>query len=188
MIKKCSQCKKDFKTSKFMTKYCGRKCYALRRAKPKITKKCLVCNTIFHVRTGLARRKLCSRKCSNIYKSKIFYKKCQICGTQFATWPARERWSIAKYCSRSCYHKSRRTNGYLVKKTRNSLEYKKWIGKIKARDGHRCQGCGCIDGPLHAHHIVPMAEDLSKALDLDNGVTLCVPCHQLEHPGNPLIG
>lgn len=49
------------------------------------------------------------------------------------------------------------------------------------RDGHRCTvsrllGGVCSDGPLHAHHIVPVGEG-GQAFDLDNVGTTCAAHH-----------
>ena len=43
----------------------------------------------------------------------------------------------------------------------------------------RCQMCGSIDR-LQAHHIRSVRR-ISTMLDLDNGMTLCFPCHSLQH-------
>jgi 5-methylcytosine-specific restriction endonuclease McrA len=41
---------------------------------------------------------------------------------------------------------------------------------------------------IQAHHIIHMSNDISKALEVDNGVTLCLKCHQKEHPNIKLFG
>lgn len=63
---------------------------------------------------------------------------------------------------------------------RNSYKAKEWTRKVKERDGYKCVKCGAI-GKLHAHHVVRWRKDASKRFDVGNGITLCVPCHQLEH-------
>ena len=57
-----------------------------------------------------------------------------------------------------------------------------WREKVLEKDGNKCVCCGS-DGPLHAHHILPYAiyEELRE--DVDNGVTLCVDCHNRFHAG-----
>ena len=37
---------------------------------------------------------------------------------------------------------------------------------------------------IHAHHVIPISEDSSKALDPDNGIPLCKKCHILTHNPN----
>lgn len=88
---------------------------------------------------------------------------------------------------------------------RSLPEYLSWRFSIYGRDNHRCQDCGVRGSKrvsLHAHHIEHFSTILSKynitsaeeavacpALwDLDNGVTLCVDCHQTRHAGTTLRG
>lgn len=59
-------------------------------------------------------------------------------------------------------------------------EYDEWRQAVKERDDYTCQDCGSR-GEVHAHHIVPMGEDLSLALQTENGVTLCKECHYRRH-------
>lgn len=52
-----------------------------------------------------------------------------------------------------------------------------------ARDGHRCTvsrllGGPCSDGPLHAHHIVPVA-DGGDPFDAENVGTTCASHHPM---------
>ncbi|MCA1670460.1 MAG: HNH endonuclease [Thermomicrobia bacterium] len=49
----------------------------------------------------------------------------------------------------------------------------------KQRDGYRCVRCGEGDAILHAHHVIHRSDGGSD--DLDNLITLCVPCHRKEH-------
>lgn len=61
---------------------------------------------------------------------------------------------------------------------RDETAQKAWRAKIFQRDGYTCQCCGdAKGGNLNAHHIVPHSKDKSIAWDLDNGITLCKPCH-----------
>jgi 5-methylcytosine-specific restriction endonuclease McrA len=56
------------------------------------------------------------------------------------------------------------------------------------RDGEQCQDCGLprdehrdtFDRDLEVHHITPVSEGGAK-LDMENLVTLCVPCHLERH-------
>jgi len=52
----------------------------------------------------------------------------------------------------------------------------KWAMEVKKRDGLKCQHCGSQNN-LHAHHIVKWKLDEKLRFDLDNGITLCCPCH-----------
>lgn len=62
---------------------------------------------------------------------------------------------------------------------RKSLEYRIWRRSVFERDKYACVICGKADsGNLNADHIKPFALFPELRFDLDNGRTLCVPCHR----------
>jgi len=63
-------------------------------------------------------------------------------------------------------------------KIRSSFEYKAWRTRVFQRDDYTCRICGIRGGKLHADHILPFARYPELRLELDNGRTLCVPCHK----------
>lgn len=80
----------------------------------------------------------------------------------------------------------------LVQLVRNSEPAIRWRQAVYERDAFTCRFCGRVGGALHADHIEPLAllmkkhriQTLDEALacealwDLNNGRTLCVPCHK----------
>jgi len=70
---------------------------------------------------------------------------------------------------------------------RRSAEYKHWRISVFERDRYICQNCGYFNGcgkkrrDLNAHHIVHWLESLGLRYEIENGKTLCVPCHIKEH-------
>lgn len=64
------------------------------------------------------------------------------------------------------------------KRVRNSEAYKSWRKTILKRDNYSCQECGIRGGKLHADHIKSFAFFPELRLSLNNGRTLCVPCHK----------
>lgn len=52
---------------------------------------------------------------------------------------------------------------------------------VHEKNGFKCKSCDKIGGKLHAHHIVPVAQDLGKAYDANNLTSLCVECHAKIH-------
>ena len=44
-----------------------------------------------------------------------------------------------------------------------------------------CQKCGTSSGTLHAHHIIPVCQDISKSKDINNLITVCKQCHKDIH-------
>lgn len=64
-----------------------------------------------------------------------------------------------------------------------------WAIEIKKRDNYTCQYCFCKGGKTkyHAHHILSKSKHPELALILNNGITLCNPCHKQEHKTNGII-
>lgn len=64
---------------------------------------------------------------------------------------------------------------------RNRYPSKLWSRRVKERDGYKCRECGCDNGTLHSHHIKRWMDYPELRYDVDNGITLCEPCHQKAH-------
>lgn len=47
------------------------------------------------------------------------------------------------------------------------------------RDNHRCRKCGEDDCKLDAHHITDRSEMPNGGYVVENGISLCEPCHEL---------
>lgn len=66
-------------------------------------------------------------------------------------------------------------------KIRSSLEYRTWRDSVFARDDFHCKRCGKVGVYLHAHHICNFAAYPELRFVVDNGATLCKPCHKEFH-------
>jgi len=58
-----------------------------------------------------------------------------------------------------------------------SPEYRHWQRAVFIRDKHTCRLCGARQCRIAAHHIYPKAKYPGRALDTNNGITLCQLCH-----------
>lgn len=62
---------------------------------------------------------------------------------------------------------------------RGLIEYRLWREAVFKRDDFTCLHCGLRGVELHADHIKPFALYPELRFAIDNGRTLCVPCHRL---------
>lgn len=72
----------------------------------------------------------------------------------------------------------------IYKTIRKSPEYIAWRLSVFERDNYTCIECGARPGngkrvDLQADHIKPFALYPELRFDLDNGRSLCIPCHKL---------
>ena len=69
------------------------------------------------------------------------------------------------------------------KRIRSSVEYRIWRTAVFQRDNYTCVWCGARNGngksvKLNADHIKPFAYFPELRFAIDNGRTLCRPCHE----------
>lgn len=69
----------------------------------------------------------------------------------------------------------------------NGRVYIEWTRKVFERDGFTCLICKKTGGDLNAHHIKSWANYPDLRMEIDNGVTLCVKCHQELHKKQKII-
>jgi len=64
-------------------------------------------------------------------------------------------------------------------------EVNRWTSQIAKlvheKNGYTCQQCYCRGKRLHAHHIVPVLVDPSRAKNIDNLSSVCIECHHKIH-------
>jgi 5-methylcytosine-specific restriction endonuclease McrA len=70
----------------------------------------------------------------------------------------------------------------LINKKISRRTIRAWALQVRARDT-ACLYCGSTSN-LHAHHILSKVKHPDWALFLNNGITLCEPCHIIEHTLN----
>lgn len=64
------------------------------------------------------------------------------------------------------------------KLVRQSKEFRLWREAVFQRDNWTCQDCGVRGTELHPHHKKAFATHPELRFDVDNGQTLCAPCHR----------
>lgn len=89
------------------------------------------------------------------------------------------RKNSAKFCSPICRsNNSNQGKTPTNERIRKSASYKAWRTLVFERDNYTCLECKVHGGYLHADHIKPFALFPELRLDINNGRTLCVPCHK----------
>lgn len=169
---------------------------------------CSVCGTEVYRRPSELRARpttYCSRACYEVWWNKNvaghavseshwnwkggkIEKTCQTCGTQFLVirnYMADGR----KFCSRKCYGATRtgdknvRWKGGVSSErdtAKASQAYADWRIAVFRRDHFKCVMClkTASHGKLHAHHLKRFSDYPELRYDVDNGATLCAPCHK----------
>ena len=64
------------------------------------------------------------------------------------------------------------------KRQRRTVEYRLWRKAVFERDNFTCRKCGKRGGNLNADHIKPFARYPELRTSIENGRTLCTPCHK----------
>ena len=89
-------------------------------------------------------------------------------------------WNKGKKCPQWSGDKNSNWQGGItpeIRKIRNSLEYALWRKSVFERDNYACVWCGA-KGILNADHIKAFSDYPELRFAIDNGRTLCVPCHK----------
>lgn len=172
----CLQCGKGKAERTVLCEPCRLKDRA-RRAKP--IRQCLLCERPCAHRSGL-------------YCDEHRRVVCKWCGC--VTVNDRGRARMRQLCSLECVFSAQRHHrGIRGHNWRGGLstvnhiergrsEVKEWRLAVFARDNWTCQRCGKRGGgELHAHHIKPFAQFPALRRSMDNGLTLCLPCHRAIH-------
>lgn len=192
MTKTCLVCEQDFRPFEQSQMYCSRECYNKGRGKhrnnTRVLKTCETCGSEFAVKLYRAETaKHCSRQCwSN--RNPPSYLVCNYCGKDFRSYDRN-----AIFCSRKCkYLAAREKTGkkapryidgksLLRQRGRDSRDLKRWRKAVYDRDNYTCQHCGKSGVLLNAHHIKSYAAYPESRFDVNNGISLCIPCHEKVH-------
>ncbi len=139
--------------------------------KPKIKKICEYCRKIYEILPCHSKRKYCSIFCSNKGKNL----------GRHHSYEWRLKLSLRrKGKNNPAYIDGRNKRN---RRSRKSLKYKIWRENVFKRDNYTCLWCGARNGNgkdviLQADHIKPWALYPKLRYRVDNGRTLCFPCHK----------
>lgn len=162
-----------------------------------IQRLCLVCGTTFKVSPSILKysaAKYCGKECQFAYmrgENSPFWKEkpariCKGCGVEFKV----ENWRLknsgrGKYCTKKCLIEHRvgenSTNWQggidkVNRRIRGRKEILAWRRAVLERDGYKCVHCGATE-KLETDHIKSFALYPALRADINNGRTLCRPCH-----------
>jgi len=160
----------------------------------KIEKTCEICSNVFETQHWDNYR-TCSKECKakliskNLLGRKKTEQHCKNLSKSMKDSEANEKTRFKKGAENPAYGRNQtgpENNNWkggitnTNQKRRNDPRLLEWRKLVFERDHFTCQKCGS-KGFLQAHHIIPFSEDFSKAFDIENGLTVCVPCHEKIH-------
>lgn len=189
----CHNCKKTFlvipSIAKAGRKFCNMKC---KHAYHRKTSVCLHCGKEF-MRYRSDERKFCSKDCTynsdawresrhnatvEQWRNPESHAKLEKGIKKRSESPA---WRNAKHFQRGVNHPRYNGNAQFRETEQGRYRYKKWRKAVFARDKYTCQKCERKGVQLRAHHIKEWAKFPESRYDIDNGITVCSPCHNKIH-------
>lgn len=205
----CKNCGIRFDADRFGRSFCSNKCrgenmkgkplkmnlsglnYICKKDESKHKKSiCDVCGKEFEHRIIKSVTRYCSNECwaNRIEKKTI---KCKYCGKDVIL----NQKNPQVYCGKQCYYnwmsenfKGENSHFYIngsCKETQNerilfARELRTWRAKVFKRDNFRCVKCNSKIN-IQAHHVKHWAKSKESRFDVDNGITVCLECHQIIH-------
>ncbi len=91
---------------------------------------------------------------------------------------------IANVLNMLGYMETRRNHLEKDRDYRNCKEYQDWRESVFKRDHYVCQKCDKKGGMLNAHHVLSFKNHPAEIYEIENGLTLCAPCHKYLHKEN----
>ena len=188
----CEQCGRPFQAYAFLgRRFCSRSCRSRwtnanvprrLRSAPRTTQPCMACDApvtrlVSHVRGAVC----CSPSCARELMRRGESRSCETCAARFYIAVRRiKEGQPGRFCSVTC-RAVWQNQQPRKSRTRDSADNRDWRTAVFARDNYTCQRCSQRGGHLNAHHIKGWTRYPEFRFDLDNGLTLCGPCHVAWH-------
>ncbi len=118
--------------------------------------------------------KYCSFACYNTQRRQP-PRVCPTCKTAFKTEHIHRQIFCSHKCSKTGALNPQWRGGVIARVV--TAADKQWRSSVFLRDNFTCQSCGTRGSKLNAHHIKPVIRFPELRTQIDNGQTLCVPCH-----------
>lgn len=184
-------CGKTYRPPSAKTKFCGIECARANRPLKGVTLKCF-CGAEFYISKSQVRKNnFCSKECVKKQPTTKMTKVCLFCKSEYQVYRSQVKHRGSLYCDRICRGKHKSLlqvgennpswrGGVSTEnhRLRQSKAFKEWRKAVFERDDYTCQFCGVRGGYLEPDHIKPFAYFKEDRFDIDNGRTLCKPCHK----------
>lgn len=161
-------------------------------------KPCASCGKIIYIPPPRLRQSeihYCDMHCKGMDIRLIpFSKNCPECDTSFDRREGETAGNYRRriYCSKKCAVRAApppiligednpKYKGEEARRRQPRGGHGTWRKQVLMRDKYTCQNCGIKDVPLHAHHVLSFEDFPDERNNIDNGLTLCIPCHYMEH-------
>jgi len=159
---------------------------------------CVICGKEFYLipaRIKQSDKHYCSYEC--LGKSKVIdhiNKDCLYCNSSLTRREGETAGNYRRrtYCNGICATKANPPptlygkdnpgwKGEAARRRQSRTGQTAWRKNILKRDNHTCVHCGANDVPVVAHHVLSFEDFPEHRLNEENGITLCNPCHFIEH-------
>lgn len=185
----CPICLNEFRPRNKSTKFCSHKCKC-KSQENKIYYKCDYCGKETFTKPNVynkSKKHYCSRKCSDLAQIKKVKIKCDYCGNTLEKIESDLSRYNKHFCNNECSGKYK-LSPFISDEERERKRFRKadkvWSRSIKEKFNGKCVICNKSKSKtikIVSHHLDGWNLDVSKRVDIENGVCLCENCHKEFH-------
>jgi 5-methylcytosine-specific restriction endonuclease McrA len=179
--KLCQYCREPFTTGHTRGRYCSLHCAGMGKSRPHTeeTRKkiSIAMKGVKPKHPVIITCKRCGKQKTTAHPEQLFCSRhCALLGHTYSPEQKRKIGDAQRGAKSYLWQGGKTTINRLVRK---GIEAREWRKAVFTRDGYRCFGCGTQSGPFNGHHIYPWAHFPRLRFVIENGITLCVFCHDL---------